>query len=268
MQQRFDVKINTISMASLAEEIIVRDVVEQPEEVALETVDRGNRPGQRISFRTRQSLSVQVIYRIRTTDVVRRTQIRDQIAGWCAHGGVLEINTRPGKRLYVMPNTMPSVNSGLKWTQDLVLTFVAHEQPYWESKASVSVSGSLIKIESGNYWFHRVIQPDGNVEYIPLQAQIVVTGTAPLTWLRIVCEDTMFEFEGLNASNGNTILIMYDEHDRLNVSDITNESLSLLKYRTAQSNDDLLCRAGTENNLTVEADTSLSVQLYTRGRWV
>lgn len=267
MRQRFDVLINTVSMASLANEIIVRDIVEQPEETDVETVLRGNRPGMRVTSRVRKSLSVQVVYMIRTRNVVRRTEVRNKIAAWCAKGGILEINTRPGKRLYVKPNALPSVNSALKWTQDLSLTFVAYEQPYWEDKTIVQDTGSLTKLDSGEYWLHRLIHPVGDVDFVPMQAYITVTGTAPLTWLKLVCGDTMFELEGMNIANGGMVVILYDENDRLNVVDFTNDQASLLSHRTPQSSDDLLCRTGVDNNWSLEANTPLYIELFTRGRW-
>lgn len=267
VKQRFDVKINGTSMASLADEIIVRDIIEEPADMDVVTVPRGNRPGMRVTRSQRQSLSVRVVYRIRTQDIVRRTAVRDLIATWCAKGGALQINTRPDVRLYVVPTLPPSVNSGLKWDQDLALTFTAYEQPYWEDVKPITVSGKVQKLHSGECWLADVITPHGNVSHVPATLDIYVTGDNALTKLKIKCEDTMFEFTGMDIPSGEVVMIFYDEQDRLHVDDF-NGGTSLLKYRTAQSNDDLLFRTGIVNNFSVSADTELNVYVRTRGRWV
>ncbi len=268
VKQRFEVTLNGASMASLADEIIVRDIIEEPADMDVVAVPRGERPGMRVTQSKRQSLSVRVIYRIRTQDIVRRTAVRDLIATWCAKGGALQINTRPDVRLYVVPAAPPSVNSGLKWEQDLALTFTAYEQPYWEDITPVAVSGKVARLDSGECWLANIITPSGNVSHVPATMTIFVTGDSPLTQMTIKCDYTMFEFVGMNVAPGGAILLYYDEHDRLHVDDFMGGGASLLKYRTAQSNDDLLFKAGTINNFSISADAEMDIHMQARGRWV
>lgn len=271
VKQRFDVKIGGKSMASLADEIIVRDIIEEPADMEVVTVPRGNRPGMRVTGSKRQSLSVRVVYRIRTQDIVRRTAVRDLIAAWCAKGGMLQINTRPDVYLYVVPAVPPSVNSGLKWEQDLALTFTAYEQPYWEDSTPTTVEGKVTKLHSGECWLATSITPLGNVPQIPVTMMLMVTGEGPLTKMTIKCPftDTMFEFVGMNVAAGHAIRIYYDEHDRLHVEDFMQDGASLLKYRTAQSSDDLLFETtGVPNNFSISSDAEMTAYIYVRGRWV
>jgi hypothetical protein len=268
MQQRFDVTLNSVSMASLAREIIVRDIVEQPASMSVGTVPRGKRAGMRVSRHTRESLSVKIVYRIKSYDVTRRAEVRDLIAQWAVKGGRLRINTRPGKGLYVISDTPPALDSSLKWTQDLSLIFTAYEQPYWEDDTITSKQGSTTLLDDGSYWLANVLTPPGNVQYVPAMATISVSGPYALSRLKISCGATMFELTGMNIPAGNIVTIGYDSHDRLMINDFTNNSESLLQYRTAQSDDDLLFEAGALNNFSVQANTGLNVQIYTRGRWV
>ncbi len=268
VKQRFDVKLNGTSMASLADEIIVRDIIEESADMDVVTVPRGERAGLMVTQSKRQSLSVRVIYRIRTQDIIRRTEVRDLIATWCANGGALQINTRPNVRLYVVPAVPPSVNSGLKWEQDLALTFTAYEQPYWEDVTPTSVTGKVAKLHSGEYWLADIITPPGNVSHVPATMTLFVVGDSPLTHMTIKCDDTMFEFVGMDIAPGGAILIFYDAQDRLRVEDFMRQGASLLKYRTAQSNDDLLFRTGIANNFSISADAEMNITMDTRGRWV
>lgn len=270
MQQRFDVELDNVSMASLADEIIVRDIIEEPANMRIDTVLRGNRPGTRVEQNIRQSLSVRVVYRIRTQNIVRRAEVRDVIAAWCANGGELNINTRPGKRLFVIPTSLPAVNSGLKWDQDLALVFTAYEQPYWEDKSVTSVGGTVKKYDDGSHYFADVIRPVCSVDRVPVTANITITGEDDLAELRIKCGDTVFEFVGMQISSGGYISISYDKNDLLSVVDFMSleGDGSLLKYRTAQSNDDLLAVSNQDNQIIITANTELRVQVHARGRWV
>lgn len=268
VKQRFDVKIGGKSMASLADEIIVRDIIEEPADMEVVTVPRGNRPGMRVTQSQRQSLSVRVVYRIRTQDIVRRTAVRDLIAAWCAKGGKLQINTRPDVRLYVVPAVPPAVNSGLKWEQDLALTFTAYEQPYWEDETETTVTGDVVRLHSGECWLADVITPPGNVPFVPATMYILIKSGSPLTKMTIKCDDTMFEFVDMNVAPGGAVTIYYDQQDRLHVEDFMQGNASLLKHRTAQSDDDLLFRSGAVNNFSISADAEMTIYMQTRGRWV
>lgn len=63
-------------------------------------------------------------------------------------------------------------------------------------------------------------------------------------------------------------MIYYDEHDRLHVDDFMGGGASLLKYRTAQSNDDLLFQSVIINNFSISADAEMDIHMQARGRWV
>ena len=273
----YDVTLNGVSMSSLADEIVIRDIVELAPEIDRQTAKRALHAGTRVTSTVRRSLSVKVVYVVRAYEGVRRAEILDQIAAWCAGGGLMTINTRPGKRLFVQPADTPRLDSSLKWADDLSLTLTAYEQPYWEDEEAVSVSVSSQWVEAqGQHFFAGVIRPAGNVPRVPLTLMLYNTSkTDPLTHIKIVSEDTFMEFEGLNLAPGTlfggSISVSYTQND---VQQITNimaqspEEISLLKYRTAESSDDLLVSSGKDNQLYVYADQPFWGKIDARGRWL
>lgn len=268
MQQRFDVKLGNVSMALLANEIIVRDIVEEPADVRVDTVLRGISSGMRVEQKVRQSLSVKVVYRIRTQDIMRRSNVQDSIAAWCANGGELKINSRPGKRLFVIPTSFPAVHSGLKWDQDLSLTFTAYMQPYWEDETETRLSVSTALNENtGQYYFANVIKPGGTVQKVPLEGTFLFFGTS-LNWLKIVCGDTFFEFNDLNLSRTNMLSISYNDGLLTMYKTTATGTESIMPNRTPASSDELLAVSGKDNQVYVYSDAAISGSLICRGRWV
>ncbi len=136
---RFEAQLNGNKFSDIAPELILRDIVESPAEVDVSKVRYANRPGQRVSSIVRTSLSVRLVYVIRSRDIQRRMEIRDLIVAWAANGGTLKVNTRPGKMLRVICETSPMLESSLRWTQDLSLTLTAYSIPYWQDEAATNL---------------------------------------------------------------------------------------------------------------------------------
>lgn len=269
----YDVSLGGVSIHSLADEIIVRDIVEKPAKMDMQTSKRALHAGTRVANHIRRSLSVDVVYVIRTEDSERRAEIAGLIAGWVGSGGWLEISTRPGKRLYVRPSDNPSLGSSLRWTEDITMTLTAYEQPYWEDKEDVQVAMDVTWSDNQNTYFGaNVIKPNGNVDRVP--GRLMLTNTSdeiPITHVKIVADKTFIELENIQIGPGgmlaSMLLIDYDDYDVLTIEDLMGDK-SLMGNRTAESSDDLLVRCGKNNQLYVYADGPCQVFFYTKGRWL
>lgn len=271
----FDAHLDGVSMSSLADEIIIRDIVEQPPTEDRQTAKRSLHAGTRLISSVRRTLPVQIVYVIRAYDPARRAEIADLIAGWAGKGGNLTISTRPGKHLNVSTADMPRVGSSLKWAEDLTLTLTAYEQPYWEDVDPVTLSVPDTTIPEGSeyYYFEGYYQASGNVGKIPATCALMNKSTSdPLTYLKIVFPDsnTFIELSGMQVKPNGRLWIGYDSNDILTITGQTetNPYESLLKYRTAESSDDLLAVTGDFAECRIYSDAPVSGMLYIRGRWL
>lgn len=279
----YDVTLRGVSMSSLADEIIIRDIVEMPPtEDRLET-KRAMHAGTRASSVIRRTLPIKVVYVIRAYDSTKRAEIMDQIAQWVGTGGEMTISTRPGKRLFVKQDKTPHLESSLKWTEDLELTLTAYEQPYWEDAAETTNP----KNESGSAYVNSVwsdahqqyiaatvIDVPGNVDKVPVCVAFYANGDDTLTHIKLVADNTFFELENIEVGPGmfgGLVMIDYDNEsdafDTLRIYDVYND-VSLMANRTAESSDDLLVRCGHTNQLYAYADAPVAVTFSTRGRWL
>lgn len=268
----FEAMLGSVAFSSLSgkeDELVLVDIVEEEAKMDTQTVPLGLKSGMMRTVNRRKSLSVKLKFCIRTQDVERRAALRDAVAAWAAKGGALKTNTRPGKILDVVADVPPALASSGKWTDELELTLTAYEIPYWQSEKMTSVSFFAQPLDSGGYWIADLINPDGNAGEAELNAMIYHIGTGPLTRMKITCGDTFFEFDGLDIQPDSVITITY-ESGILSVLDFTQleGDNSLLKYRTAESSDDLIATSGVDNQLIIEADQQLKGNIYTRGRWL
>jgi hypothetical protein len=94
-------------------------------------------------------------------------------------------------------------------------------------------------------------------------------GDDTLTRCKITCGKTVFDFDGMNLEPGAVIIISYDDGvlSVVNFADVDSEDNSLLRYRTADSSDDLLAEPNINNQITISADQKLEGNLSTRGIW-
>lgn len=269
----YDVTLRGASMSELDDAIIIRDIVEMPPTEDRLDSKRALHAGTRVISVIRRTLPVKIVFVIREYDSTKRAAIMDKIAEWVGTGGAMTISTRPGKKLVVKPEKMPRLNSSLKWTDDLELTLTAYEQPYWEDTTSTRATCTANWAEMYQQYFAaQVIEPTGNLSKVPATFSVVNTGENGeiLTHLKIIADETFFEFEGLSVGAGmlvSYVVAGYDENDVLSIRDIM-ANTSLLANRTAESSDDLLVRCGTANQLYVYADAPCQVIVSARGRWL
>lgn len=284
----YDAVLNGVSLSSLADEIILRDIVEEPPTEDRQTEKRALHAGSRHVSCVRRSLPVRLVYCIRAYDGERRAEIADLIAAWAGKGGELTISTRPGKRLFVRPDGSPRLGSSLKWTEDISLTLTAWEQPYWESAtpdAQISIKEADLELQdSGYYHYWGDLQAKGTVDHVPVSFWLMnISEEAPLTYLKIRAGDTFIELVDLNVEatyhnevtgayySGGQLSLDYSEQDVQSITygnGYSGASGSALANRTAESNDDLLAACGDYTVIEIWTDVPVLMEVYTRGRWL
>lgn len=274
MLLRFEAALNGKKFSEIAPEIILRDIVEIPSEEVVDLNRRGLHAGQMASGRTRLALSVRLVYVIRAYDIARRAEIRDLVAGWASNGGYLTINTRPYKRLHVKVDTAPSLESSLKWTQDLSITLTAYEQPYWEDADGTKCSISTLWSDEESTFHQRcVMEPLGNLTSTPLSCILFNHGSQTLTKVKISSNNTYIELTGLSVPPGgyceSGLEIRYTEDDVMEIvqRNADGTETSLLKNRTAESSDDILLKCGELNQVQVYTNVPMIGYITVRGRW-
>lgn len=277
---RFEATLGDQKFSDIAPEIILRDIVETPVDVEVSTARWANRPGQRVSGRTRTALSVRLVYVIRSMDIVRRAQIRDLVAAWAGKGGYLTINSRPGKRLYVQADVAPTLDSSLKWTQDLSLTLTAYAVPYWEDETPTTFSISTAWSDTHQqYFFADVIDATSLQLDVPLSATLInSSGVNALTNVKIIAfsanGETHIELDGISvvaeSMLGGWVQIGYTDDGLMYIRNpwAPEESMSLLEHRTAESSDDLILHGGVGVQIYVYSDQPISGNLTYRGRYL
>lgn len=265
----FDATLGGVAFSSIAEEVVLTDIVEEAPRMDTQTAALALRDGMMRTQNRRQSLSIRLVYVIRTQDVALRAELRDKVAAWAAKGGELTINTKPRKRLNVVLDNPPALGSGMRWTDELSVTLTAYTTPYWEDIKPHSISVTTEWAEMfESYFYSGVIKPSGNVKSLPVSALLMNTGEAPLTNIKIVVGNTTIEISGLHMETGaNVLSIDYDKNGLMDIRDVA-QNESLMHNRTPQSDDDLLVIPGKENGVTIYSDQPIQCSITFRGRWL
>lgn len=254
MLHRFDAYMNGVSLAHLDPAIILRDIEEMKPTVDKQEYKRSLHAGSRITDMVRRSLPVKFVLCVREYDITARARLLDRIAEWAGTGGWLTINSRPGQRLYVTPDELPAMGSGLRWTEDVTMTLTAYERPYWEQQYPVTA----IITETGS------IAPLGTMPEAQVECDIVNAGDGNLTRIEITCGETKITLEGVDVAPGQHVILSYTDTD---VLQIMAGGVSALANRTAESSDDLIAMTRKANDIAVSADQPVSAVFRARGRF-
>lgn len=255
MFHRYDASINGVSLASVAPEIIICDIRQPTPKVKTDLFERAARSGQRVTNRRRQSLTVELSFAVRIYSMATRDRVMSQVAKWAGDGGWLTVSNRPGERLRVHVDEPPTVESSLKWTEEIVLRLTAYERPYWEEAyptiATITSAGTL--------------RPAGTLRDAFVECRVTNKGAGTLTTFTATCGSTHMTLTGLSLAAGKTAVIAYTDDDLLVIRE---DGKSALDKRTADSDDDLIAITREMNTISITADQDVQAVFSARGRYL
>lgn len=250
----FEAALDGKPLTAIAPELLLLDIQEaEPKEDSQSTPRAMHHGSLRFGW-ARRSLKVTLICMIRTQHIEHRTQVMQQVAAWAANGGWLTINTRPGQRLRVAAEKLPTIGSANKWTDEIKIELVAFERPYWE----MINAASAVITDAG------VLRFGGMLPTSPAEVSAVNLGTEAMTSITFRCGETAITLSGLKLAAGKTVSITYTDADLMQ---ILADGASALSCRTADSDDDLQAAILTDNPISVTADQPVSATFSVRGRF-
>lgn len=257
MRTRYDVLMDHQPLYAIDPSIYVTDVQESQVTYDATTAAKARRDGVHVLRRTRDSLQVRVSFAVRETDVGRRREIVQRVAAWAMSGKYLSLGDRPGQRLRVLCETLPTIISALKWTQDLVMVFTAYAMPYWEEEhpllsSFAGTSGSAMIRQIGTAPCY-------------LEADVINTSGDVLNSLSITADGKTMAFTELALPSGKTMKVYYDDNWLLRAEA---DGASALSKRTDTSADDLILQPGASTTVTIAANKAVKVTLKARGLWL
>lgn len=252
MNNRFSCALRGVPMESIDPVVRVTDVTELPPRMWVTTAPTA-RHGLKLLRRVRESLTVRVSFLMHEYDPARRRELLSRVHAWADRGGWLTTSDRPGQRLSVVCDTLPTL-SALCWSDELQLEFTAYAVPFWETEAeSETVTDSTATLTL-----------DGNADGCPVSAEITNAGANTLTTLTLQCGNTQMTFDGLALAPGGAFTLTAE--NGLLRAEVQGESV--LMRRTADSSDLLLADGGVETAVRVSADQAVHARFHARGRWL
>lgn len=166
---RYEVTLNSVSLASVDPSILIHDVQYETPNYSRNLFQIANRHGARPGKTHKERAAVRVTFEIREYDIVDRQEVLSKIINWAKLGGDLRINDRPGKRLLCVLDEYPAINSVLKWTDELSMTFAAYDIPYWQGLEQFTIEEPYRKSPTG-------VKRDTYQDFI-----LAVPGDAPIS---------------------------------------------------------------------------------------
>lgn len=267
MYDLFDATLGGVRFSSISEEVFLTDIVEEEAQMDTKTDALALRDGLIRTLNRRRALSVRLVCVIRTEDVAMRATLRDKVTAWAARGGILKVNTRPGKRLCVVMDKPPALQSSMRWTDTVTITLTAYGMPYWEDASAHTLAITTTDADGANKYTGE-LSCRGSAPDAPVSAILRNMGDNPLTDITITVGDTHMHLTGLQVAAGTgEIVIEYTEGHLLAIYDSSNGT-NLMPNRTPQSDDDLLAKSNVRNSVIITADQPVEGAVAVRGRWL
>lgn len=260
MRTRYRVWLNGAALDALDPCVCILAVTEGAPKIDTSTTDKALGDGVHVNRTRRKTMDVTVRFAMTCGGMTHRASLLDQVRAWCRPGW-LSCTTRPGKRLYVHPTSLPDVSSYGKTTV-YQLTLTAYEWPWWESAAA-----SAATIDGTG---EKQLYVEGTAESTVCTFTAENTADAVCSALTIRAGDTCFAFEQLGLAKGERLTGAYTERGYLQLTIIGTDGASRSAHamRTPESDDELLVKCGASNVISVTAPAGVTTTVTARGRWV
>lgn len=248
--------LNGLPLSTINPSIRILDISYASTSLDVSNFQKGFNSGQIILDERRDLYTVTVSFLILEYNTQRRTAILQDIARWAATGGKLECSDRPMQFMTVKCDTLPVLNSALRWTNTISMVFKAYGMPFWQNDDVIryKVAGTSQVIQAFD---------NGIIDGYPEVELTVSSGT--LTTVTLSCDETgtSMTFSGLSIGAGGTFVLTHDPETWL--LQVTGAGQSVYSKRTADSSDELRTKAGVRNTIRVQTDASVTGQIYIRG---
>lgn len=242
---RYDVWLNGRALHGLDPCLCITDMQELPPQQLLTTAARALGDGVHVLRQARQRLSVEVRFVIRAYAPARRKAVLQLVQAWAGSGGVLTLGDRPGQQLKVIVQELPQLQSALRWTEELSLTFTACQCPYWEQRIPTQFTPGAVTLPGNG--------PNAPVDFQWTSPGGVASFRAETPLSRLVLE--------LPTTTGQVLTLTH----QAGVPVMALDGVDVLPYRTPDSSDDLLLPCGCASTISV---TEGDCTLWARGRWL
>ena len=243
MITRYSAWLDGLPLHEIDPTIYILDIQEDPAKMDISTATKAGGAGRFVVTRQRQTLSVTILFAIREQDVTRRKAIMQKVIAWAKGGKYLAINDRPDQRLRVEVDELPTVQSALRWTQDLSITFTAYAFPFWEN----TYHDSLTISDAAS------MSVAGDADSAPVDVSITPSGNT----VTVKADRTTITLTDLSGA----VEITHGDDGLLRVM---SGGESILSHRTPESSDDLTATPGRVNDFSIEGGTAT---FRVRGVW-
>lgn len=253
MISRYEVILNGQPLSEVSEYILILDISYPPASIDFSKYRNAKRNGNRIYREYVDHRDVVVTFAIRAYSVQTRQAVCNDIQRWAKNGGILKTNDHVGQRLRCVLSSPPTIQSALKWTDPITMTFTAYALPFWEedTPATVTLSGTDIR---GS------LTVPGSVDGGCFEVDAYPSGV--LTSLTLMANNKILLLSGLSVESGTKVSISYDDNM---IMSIKAGYSSILDKRTGV--DDLPIKSGEINSVAFVSNVPCDVTFKGRGLW-
>jgi hypothetical protein len=243
MMTRYSAWLDGLPLHEIDPTIYILDIQEDPAQMDVSTAAKAGGFGRFVVARQRQTLSVTISFAIREYDVTRRKAIMQKVIAWAKGGKYLAINDRPGQRLHVEVDELPTIQSSLRWTQLLCITFMAYAFPFGVNEYPDTLTTSGVAS----------MMVMGDADSAPVDVSITPSGST----VTVRADQTTITLTDLSGA----VEITHGDDGLLR---IVSGGESILSNRTPESSDDLTATPGRVNDFSIEGGTAT---FRVRGVW-
>jgi len=249
------VALNGSQLDDMGGEIVIRSINAGVSHEQISAVDKGGLYGQKITGAHWQTHDVTVTFAI---DIPKRQmkdrqEVFDHVMAWAMQGGVLTMDSKPGRRFVVDKVILPDPGDLWEWTSEYTITFRAYNKPYWEDTSNKGKSNVITNAgswspfkEIGSGLLDTVADMTiKNISGQPIESLSIAVGT----WdgSTVANKKSQVEFKGIMMQGYGRLVISHTDRGYLRANMFANDNdrtgESVLIYVADGSSDDIFIPA-------------------------
>ena len=265
------VALNGEQLDELDNRIIITGIDEAAGKDNISAVSSAYGFGQRVIRKRRDSLDVTVKFALNLkndTPGHRRTRetLLEKINTWACKGGVMTLDNRSNRQLYVMLAQAPGSGDMFNWTNEFTMVFRAYAVPYWEDTRGTTNSSGMTKADaktSGSFY----LTVPGNTD-TEVELTVRNWSGSTINTLTLTVGGKQIKFTNLGLGGSDVLVIDHLRDAGMYVFRAQNKGSSTVSVLDKRSGADDFTVSPGKRKISFSAQRAVTVTATVRGRYI
>lgn len=259
----------------LDDSIVIQSVKPGVANKTVNSVSRMSGTGHRITEERWDPMETAVTFAIDLPkrELKARQEVFDKVVTWASRKGMIRVNSKTNKYLYVEQTTIEGGFDFWDWTKEYTITFKAYSIPFWQSNR---ITGNFVSQDNYGTQNKAELPVVGGDMKTVVDLTITNNSGATIPTIEITTEResrnviSTLKLQNVKFQSGQYITVHHGDDGVLRIRRYKSDGSydAIMECVSSDSSDDLFITPGANRTILVNTSRSVAVSYGYRGRFI